>query len=138
MPQNGWEGAPVLTTTLKALRLVGGLLQAGLPTMRQGLEVLVRGQGAKRRLMERFRAGDSHGQAGCILVASASFWEGFDVPGEALQLVVIDKLPFRRRMTLWSRRGRTASSRRGAALSGLRVARGRCGAAARSRPSDPA
>jgi ATP-dependent DNA helicase DinG len=27
-------------------------------------------------------------------VASASFWEGFDVPGDALQLVVIDKLPF--------------------------------------------
>jgi len=29
-----------------------------------------------------------------VLVGSASFWEGFDVPGEALQLVVIDKLPF--------------------------------------------
>jgi ATP-dependent DNA helicase DinG len=29
-----------------------------------------------------------------VLVASASFWEGFDVPGDALQLVVIDKLPF--------------------------------------------
>jgi ATP-dependent DNA helicase DinG len=27
-------------------------------------------------------------------VASATFWEGFDVPGDALQLVVIDKLPF--------------------------------------------
>jgi ATP-dependent DNA helicase DinG len=34
------------------------------------------------------------GRPGCILVASASFWEGVDVPGEALQLVVIDKLPF--------------------------------------------
>jgi ATP-dependent DNA helicase DinG len=84
----------VLTTTLKALRLVGGLLQARFAGDAAGLEVLVQGQGAKRRLMERFRAGDSHGQAGCILVASASFWEGFDVPGEALQLVVIDKLPF--------------------------------------------
>jgi len=30
----------------------------------------------------------------CLLVASASFWEGFDVPGDALQLVIIDKLPF--------------------------------------------
>jgi ATP-dependent DNA helicase DinG len=29
-----------------------------------------------------------------VLVASASFWEGVDVPGEALQLLVIDKLPF--------------------------------------------
>jgi ATP-dependent DNA helicase DinG len=33
-------------------------------------------------------------QAGCVLVASATFWEGFDVPGDALQLVIIDKLPF--------------------------------------------
>jgi len=44
--------------------------------------------------MERFREGAQSGQRGCILVASASFWEGFDVPGDALQLVVIDKLPF--------------------------------------------
>jgi ATP-dependent DNA helicase DinG len=58
------------------------------------VEVLVQGQGPKRRLMERFRQGAAEGQRGCILVASASFWEGFDVPGDALQLVVIDKLPF--------------------------------------------
>jgi ATP-dependent DNA helicase DinG len=44
--------------------------------------------------MERFREGATHGQPGCVLVASATFWEGFDVPGDALQLVVIDKLPF--------------------------------------------
>ena len=48
----------------------------------------------KRSLMERFREGSGRGQAGCVLVASATFWEGFDVPGDALQLVVIDKLPF--------------------------------------------
>jgi len=54
----------------------------------------VQGQSPKRRLMERFREGATDGRAGCILVASASFWEGFDVPGDALQLVVIDKLPF--------------------------------------------
>src|SRR6218665_2177516 len=45
-------------------------------------------------LMERFGGGADNGQPGCILVASATFREGFDVPGEALQLVVIDKLPF--------------------------------------------
>ena len=28
------------------------------------------------------------------MVASASFWEGFDVPGKSLQLLIIDKLPF--------------------------------------------
>jgi ATP-dependent DNA helicase DinG len=44
--------------------------------------------------MERFREGASVGRVGCVLVASASFWEGFDAPGDALQLVVIDKLPF--------------------------------------------
>ena len=54
----------------------------------------MQGQWPKRRLMERFRAGNQGGQPGCILVASATFWEGFDVPGDALQLVVIDKLPF--------------------------------------------
>jgi ATP-dependent DNA helicase DinG len=54
----------------------------------------VQGQWPKRRLIERFREGAAEGRPGCILVASASFWEGVDVPGEALQLVVIDKLPF--------------------------------------------
>jgi len=44
--------------------------------------------------MERFRQGSDGGAPGCVLVASASFWEGFDVPGQALQLLVIDKLPF--------------------------------------------
>jgi ATP-dependent DNA helicase DinG len=44
--------------------------------------------------MERFREGNTEGGLGCVLVASASFWEGFDVPGNALQMVVIDKLPF--------------------------------------------
>ncbi|MBY0411057.1 MAG: ATP-dependent DNA helicase, partial [Burkholderiaceae bacterium] len=82
----------VLTTTLKALRTVGEILQARFAG--QGLEVLVQGEWPKWRLMERFREGASLGQAGCVLVASATFWEGFDVPGDALQLVVIDKLPF--------------------------------------------
>jgi len=45
-------------------------------------------------LMERFREGADAGRAGCVLIASASFWEGFDAPGDVLQLVVIDKLPF--------------------------------------------
>ncbi|WP_284410468.1 ATP-dependent DNA helicase [Acidovorax sp. SUPP3334] len=83
----------VLTTTLKALRIIGEALEARFAAA-PGIEVLVQGQWPKRRLMERFREGASEGRAGCVLVASASFWEGFDVPGEALQLVVIDKLPF--------------------------------------------
>jgi len=80
----------VLTTTLKALRTIGDALRKRLDTV----EVLVQGEWPKRRLMERFREGSEHGRPGCVLVASATFWEGFDVPGDALQLVVIDKLPF--------------------------------------------
>lgn len=81
----------VLTTTLRALRGIGEWLARELEGQ---LDVLVQGQWPKRRLIERFREGASQGQRGCVLVASASFWEGIDVPGEALQLVVIDKLPF--------------------------------------------
>ncbi|WP_087745549.1 MULTISPECIES: ATP-dependent DNA helicase [unclassified Acidovorax] len=83
----------VLTTTLKALRTIGDALQARFNSP-DGLEVLVQGDWPKRHLMERFREGALNGRRGCVLVASASFWEGFDVPGDALQLVIIDKLPF--------------------------------------------
>ncbi len=87
----------VLTTTLKAMRAIAQALTAHFAKLggaTGGIEVLLQGQWPKRRLMERFRQGGSDGQRGCVLVASASFWEGFDVPGEALQLVIIDKLPF--------------------------------------------
>jgi len=83
----------VLTTTLRALRAIGAELQRRFEGSGE-LEVLVQGQWPKRRLIERFREGSSQGRPGCMLVASASFWEGVDVPGDALQLVVIDKLPF--------------------------------------------
>lgn len=83
----------VLTTTLKALRLIGDALQDAFADSAD-VEVLVQGLMPKRVLIDRFRQGNANGQRGCILVASASFWEGIDVPGDALQLVVIDKLPF--------------------------------------------
>lgn len=83
----------VLTTTLRALRSIGEALQQRFATC-FAVQVLVQGQLPKRQLMERFRQGNEAGQAGCVLVASASFWEGVDVPGSALQLVIIDKLPF--------------------------------------------
>jgi ATP-dependent DNA helicase DinG len=51
--------------------------------------VLVQGQGSKRELMAHFLAGPR-----TVLVGSQTFWEGIDVPGDALQCVVIDKLPF--------------------------------------------
>jgi ATP-dependent DNA helicase DinG len=83
----------VLTTTLRALRAIGEELQRRFEGSGE-VEVLVQGQWPKRRLIERFREGASQGRPGCMLVASASFWEGVDVPGDALQLVIIDKLPF--------------------------------------------
>jgi ATP-dependent DNA helicase DinG len=82
----------VLTTTLRALRAIGDVLKRQLEG--SGVEVLVQGEWPKRHLMERFREGAKVGEGGCVLVASATFWEGFDVPGDALQLVIIDKLPF--------------------------------------------
>lgn len=81
----------VLTTTLKALRLIGDALREELLAT-DAVEVLIQGEMSKQRLMERFR--EPEPDKGYVLVASATFWEGFDVPGDALQLVIIDKLPF--------------------------------------------
>jgi ATP-dependent DNA helicase DinG len=78
----------VLTTTLRALRQIGETLVESLAD--SGIAVLVQGQQSKRELIERFRGKD----ANSILVASASFWEGVDIAGDALQCVIIDKLPF--------------------------------------------
>lgn len=83
----------VLTTTLRALRLIGEALQAAFEASGE-LEVLVQGSMPKRRLIERFMQGNAGGQKGCVLVASSSFWEGIDLPGDVLELVIIDKLPF--------------------------------------------
>ena len=83
----------ILTTSLKAMRSIGELLWSNFEKTGE-LDVLVQGSLPKRVLIERFRNGNAGGQKGCILVASASFWEGIDVPGDSLQLVIIDKLPF--------------------------------------------
>lgn len=83
----------VLTTTLRALREITEVLQRHFQGSPQ-IEILAQGQQTKRELIARFRQGSSGGKRGCVLVASASFWEGVDVPGDSLQLVFIDKLPF--------------------------------------------
>ena len=83
----------VLTTTLRALQFVSEALQRHFSES-GALAILVQGQKPKRELIQRFRQADQGDGLGCILVASASFWEGVDVPGDALQMVVIDKLPF--------------------------------------------
>ncbi|MCA0175316.1 MAG: ATP-dependent DNA helicase [Proteobacteria bacterium] len=78
----------VLTTTLRALAQVAEALAAELARLGCGVRVLVQGKAAKRTLLAEFERGDA------VLVGSASFWEGIDMPGEALQCVFIDKLPF--------------------------------------------
>ena len=79
----------VLTTTLRALQLIGERLRAEFDAHGDSLQVLVQGQIPKRQLMQQFLA-----EPRSVLVGSQSFWEGIDVPGDALQCVLIDKLPF--------------------------------------------
>ena len=73
----------VLFTSLRNMRAVHALLADELPW-----QVLLQGEAPKQQLLRKFRETPS------VLFASQSFWEGVDVPGEALSLVVIDKLPF--------------------------------------------
>lgn len=79
----------VLCTSLAAVRAAADELQARLEVNGNPYPLFVQGDGPKMRLIEEFRA---HGNA--VLVGSMSFWEGVDVKGEALSLVVIDKIPF--------------------------------------------
>jgi ATP-dependent DNA helicase DinG len=79
----------VLTTTLRALQAIGERLRAEFEGQGDSLQVLMQGQIPKRQLMQQFLA-----QPRSVLVGSQSFWEGIDVPGDALQCVLIDKLPF--------------------------------------------
>ena len=79
----------VLTTTLRALQTIGERLRAEFDSQGDNIQVLVQGQIPKRQLMQQFLA-----QPRSVLVGSQSFWEGIDVPGDALQCVLIDKLPF--------------------------------------------
>jgi ATP-dependent DNA helicase DinG len=78
-----------LCTTWRALRLVAERLRAWLAVEGLDFPLLVQGEAGRSDLLERFRR---YGNA--ILVGSQSFWEGVDVRGEALSLVIIDKLPF--------------------------------------------
>ncbi|MFM9915565.1 MAG: ATP-dependent DNA helicase [Rhizobacter sp.] len=79
----------VLTTTLRALQAIGDRLRSAFEAAGDDMAVLVQGQLPKRQLMQMFLA---HPRS--VLVGSQTFWEGIDVPGDALQCVLIDKLPF--------------------------------------------
>ncbi|HLW04969.1 MAG TPA: ATP-dependent DNA helicase [Azoarcus sp.] len=79
----------VLCTSLRAMHRVHELIADGLTEAGDTLPMLLQGEGSRTELLARFRA-----LGNAVLVASQSFWEGVDVPGDALSLVVIDRLPF--------------------------------------------
>ncbi len=78
-------GGFVLTTSLRSLRALHAALVARLP----GFPLLLQGEAPKPALLERFKA-----EGNAVLVATLGFWEGVDVPGRELQLVVLEKIPF--------------------------------------------
>ena len=82
-------GTFFLCTSLRAMRRTHELIKARLEDEGHDLPLLMQGEGSKNELLERFRH-----LGNAVLVGSQSFWEGVDVRGEALSLVVIDKIPF--------------------------------------------
>jgi ATP-dependent DNA helicase DinG len=79
----------LLCTTIRAVnraaeRLREEFEQRGLP-----FPLMVQGEAGRTELLDRFRASGNG-----VLIGSQSFWEGVDVRGDALSLVIIDKLPF--------------------------------------------
>jgi ATP-dependent DNA helicase DinG len=77
-------GAFVLCTSLRSMRTLATQLRSSL-----GRSLIVQGDAPKAALLDRFRD-----ERDGLLVATMSFWEGVDVPGEALRMVIIDRLPF--------------------------------------------
>ena len=87
--RRGPGGVFMLFTTLRGMNRAHELLADLLPRHGLDLPLLLQGEGSRTELLERFRK-----LGNAVLVASGSFWEGVDVKGDALKLVVIDKLPF--------------------------------------------
>tara|TARA_R110002049_G_scaffold252263_1_gene426821 strand:- start:132759 stop:134687 length:1929 start_codon:yes stop_codon:yes gene_type:complete len=73
----------MLFTSHKALNHAADLLK------NSAFNILVQGAAAKRELLKQFQE-----TANCVLLGTQSFWEGVDVKGQGLRLVIIDKLPF--------------------------------------------
>jgi ATP-dependent DNA helicase DinG len=80
----------VLTTTLRAMQKIGETMRSLVKAQQGELRITVQGEASKNELLHRL----ANDQPGTVLVATQSFWEGVDVAGDALQCVVIDKLPF--------------------------------------------
>jgi ATP-dependent DNA helicase DinG len=79
----------LLFTSLRAMDRGHDRLAARLKAEGLDWPLLLQGSGSKNELLERFRRSPN-----AILVGSQSFWEGVDVKGDQLSVVVIDRLPF--------------------------------------------
>jgi ATP-dependent DNA helicase DinG len=79
----------VLCSTLRAVVRVAQRLRELMEEAGDPLPLLVQGDANRRSMLEEFRR-----LGNAVLVGSVSFWEGIDVRGDALSVVVIDKLPF--------------------------------------------
>lgn len=73
-----------LFTSFQAMETAHHVLRERLP-----YPLLLQGEAPRRVLLDQFAR-----QTDSVLCAVASFWEGVDIPGKALSLVIIDKLPF--------------------------------------------
>ncbi|MDH5552108.1 MAG: ATP-dependent DNA helicase, partial [Nitrosomonas sp.] len=78
-----------LCTSLRAMQRIHELLQDAFEADQLDYPILVQGQGSRSDMLNNFRK-----LGNAVLIGSQSFWEGVDVRGEALSLVIIDKLPF--------------------------------------------
>lgn len=82
----------LLTTSLRALQQLHSRLKsrwAEIEWQKVPPKLLVQGEAPKTQLLDTFRL-----ERNAVLIATMGFWEGVDVPGEALRLVIIDKIPF--------------------------------------------
>ena len=82
-------GAFILCTTLRAVNRIAERLREIFKEKELPFPLYVQGESGKTDLLERFRRSGNG-----VLVGSQSFWEGVDVRGDALSVVVVDKLPF--------------------------------------------
>ncbi|WP_344762315.1 ATP-dependent DNA helicase [Actimicrobium antarcticum] len=79
----------LLCTTIRAVNRAAERLRAEFAQRNLPFPLMVQGEAGRTELLDRFRAAGN-----AVLIGSQSFWEGVDVRGDALSLVIIDKLPF--------------------------------------------
>lgn len=82
-------GVFFLCTSHRAVKQVGEYLRDRIEKDELDWSLMVQGEASRAELLDQFRI-----QNNPVLVGAASFWEGVDIRGEGLRLVIIDKLPF--------------------------------------------